>query len=446
MNDYETLKKLHNNLRKSINNNISEETLLEKQELNDQLHKSLEDFLAANSEQLATPEFNKICKQARLWHFEINEIIKLKHNQNKHRKTRIKSPKLIIKTTSSSSCMVRKSSKHKNHKTIQNTMPKVDIKLGTTLVQMYDGTPDNLNSFLDAVALFNDTVLEEFATATPAEKATATEITLKFIKTRLTGNARQAISGAQTLNEILNKLKEQCTSKVNSDNIKAKLGALKQKGSLDDFCDQVERLTLRLAAAYNNEDIPANKAKQMATKQGVDTLINGLNNNDTKIILRAGKFENINDATQKIHECDQTKTTQAQVFVARGNHPQRSRGRGRGRFNGGRAYNNSHNRQYNDWRNNQQSQYSNYQHQQQYRSNHQRGQGNRGRGRYGPSMYNPQQQQATYFAQSQPQPWMQQHLQPVQQCQNANVQQQNMNSQQPINPNFLGSQFGPRTQ
>lgn len=75
----------------------------------------------------------------------------------------------------------------------------------------------------------------------------------------------------------------------------------------------------------------------MATKRGVGTLINGVNDNETKIILRAGKFDKISDATQKIQECDQGKpsnTMQAQVFMARGNHPQR--GRGRERFNGER--------------------------------------------------------------------------------------------------------------
>ena len=45
-------------------------------------------------------------------------------------------------------------------------MPTTDIKLGTTLVQNYDGSPDNVRSFLDTVALFLDTVNAEFAEAT----------------------------------------------------------------------------------------------------------------------------------------------------------------------------------------------------------------------------------------------------------------------------------------
>lgn len=145
-------------------------------------------------------------------------------------------------------------------------MPKVDVKLGTSLVPVYDGTPENLNAFFDAVALFSDTVNDDFQDTTAAQKTAATEMIMKFVKTRLTGSARQAITRAETLTQILEKLKTQCAPKINSEHIKTKLEALKQKGFLEDFCDNVEKLTLRLASAYVEETIPINKAKQMATK------------------------------------------------------------------------------------------------------------------------------------------------------------------------------------
>ena len=34
-------------------------------------------------------------------------------------------------------------------------MVNVDIKLGTTLIPMYDGSPETLHSFIDATELFN---------------------------------------------------------------------------------------------------------------------------------------------------------------------------------------------------------------------------------------------------------------------------------------------------
>lgn len=88
-------------------------------------------------------------------------------------------------------------------------MPTVDIKLGTTLVHIYDGSPDNLHSFLDAVALFSDTVNAEFAEATADQNTAAMETVFKFVKTRLTGVARQSITGARNLTETLDKLKIQ---------------------------------------------------------------------------------------------------------------------------------------------------------------------------------------------------------------------------------------------
>lgn len=63
---------------------------------------------------------------------------------------------------------------------------------------------------------------------------------------------------------------------------------------------------------------------------------------------------------------------------------------------------------------NNQSRFSDHRnHQQNNRYSYYRGQGNRGRGRYGPPTYYPQhQQQATYFTQAQSQPSIQPHMQP----------------------------------
>lgn len=49
-------------------------------------------------------------------------------------------------------------------------MPSVDIKLGTALMNTFDGSPDKLESFIDAVTLFSDSVQTEFNAATPEQK------------------------------------------------------------------------------------------------------------------------------------------------------------------------------------------------------------------------------------------------------------------------------------
>ncbi|XP_055527412.1 uncharacterized protein LOC129720025 [Wyeomyia smithii] len=78
-------------------------------------------------------------------------------------------------------------------------MAKVDIRLGTTLVQTYDGAPENLEAFIDAVNLFNDTVTNDFANATAPQKEAAQLTVLRFVKTRLAGVARQVITDAINL-------------------------------------------------------------------------------------------------------------------------------------------------------------------------------------------------------------------------------------------------------
>lgn len=125
------------------------------------------------------------------------------------------------------------------------------------------------------------------------------------------------------MEQILTKLKAQCAPRINSEYIKTKPETLKQKGPLEDFCDNVEKLTLRLATAYINETIPTVKSNQMATKTGVETLGKGVNNSTNRGILQAGKFETIHETTQKVQEWDNFKpaqNTQANVFLARGNH------------------------------------------------------------------------------------------------------------------------------
>lgn len=430
------IRKEHLTLKKSINRPRSLENILSKTEnLKDLFHRYKSNLQRLNG-RLSNYNWNVECDIYENIKLEFKSCMSLLDNskvlEHSQRKLKFKS---IAKTIVFCS-RLRKSVQ------IENKMPKVDIKLGTALVQAYDGAPENLNTFLDAVDLFKDNVDGEFIQATPDQKAAADDTVYKFIKTRLTGTARQAITGAQNLTEIIAKLKTQCSVKSSSDNLMAKLKNLKQKDSIDNFCDQVEQLTLRLATTYIQEAIPADKATQMATKAGVQSLINGVSNSDTKIILRAGTFTSISDATQKIHECNndtKTNTSHAQVFMTRGNYTQRSRGRGR--YTGNRGQYNSLNRtNYNNQRS-----HSNYRYnQQEFRAPNYRGQGNRGRGRYRPTSFYHPQQQATYFAQSQTPPSMQ----PAQQPQNLNFQQRPVN-QAPMQTesqfHFLG-QCVPRTQ
>lgn len=121
--------------------------------------------------------------------------------------------------------------------------------------------------------------------------------------------------------------------------------------------------------------------------------------------------------------------------MTKSDHPQRGRGRGRGRFIGGRRYNN---KKY--WQDNQQQSKGYNQHQQ----HNQRGRGNP-RGWHGPRFSNHYQQHnshSMYYANTD------QQISQQQQNLNANIQQQNVNHSTPFqsSSNFLGAQFGQRTQ
>lgn len=96
-------------------------------------------------------------------------------------------------------------------------------KIGTALIQIYDGTPNNLHAFVDAVNLFNDTVDSDFQAATPDRYLAAQLTVFKLVKSRLTGTARDIIAGAEDVHNIINALKRHCESQLTSDNVVAKL-------------------------------------------------------------------------------------------------------------------------------------------------------------------------------------------------------------------------------
>lgn len=222
-------------------------------------------------------------------------------------------------------------------------MPSVDIKLGTSLVETFDGSPEKLITFINAVRLFSDMVDTEFETATAAQKAAAQVTLVRFVKTRLIGKARQVIGELDQLQEILNAIQLQCASRKTSDSILAKLKTVKQDSTVDKFCECVENLTMQLKSAYINEMIPQNRADQMATKRGVETLVSGIKNSDTKLILKAGTFEKIQDAVQKLQENEPVGETASvsQVFNIRSNYRGRKQGH-KNYYGSNQNYSNTH--------------------------------------------------------------------------------------------------------
>lgn len=227
-----------------------------------------------------------------------------------------------------------------------NKMPDqpFDIKTATALVQPYDGSAEGLDAFLDATSLL--------AEITPA---TQVATMLKFLKTRLTGKARLGLpENINTIAELEQNIRQRCASKITPDNIIAKMKAIKQRGSVEDFCEEVDSLTAKLKAVYLEKKMPNELANSMATKKGVETLINGTNSQDNKLILKAGTFSDIKDAIQKLLENSNNNTNNSQILNFNTNRQfnRNPIGFNRGRGNYNYNYNNSYNSERRDYRNN----------------------------------------------------------------------------------------------
>lgn len=303
--DVGSLVKIANNLKKSINTNYRKETLVAKLDYANHLFSDIEEQLILHEDKIPVGTLNFLIKASREANFNITSIIQSKLNNNS---------KAIQSNQRAKMALV------------------VDVKLGTTLVPIYDGNPENLESFIDAVRLFQQTVNTTFEAGTQAQKDAAEQTVVQFVRTRLTSKARQAISANQNLTQMLDAINLHCASKISADSLIAKLKTIKRTDDLNDYCDKVDKLCSQLKSTYVKDNIPQVIANKMATKCGIEALIRGVKNPESRIILKAGSFETLNEAVQKVMENDtreignaNTNPQNAQILTSRVNY---SRGRG----------------------------------------------------------------------------------------------------------------------
>lgn len=289
--DIGLLNTLLNNLKKSINKNFTVTTLQAKLNYANELYNQIERGLLEEEDTIPDTELTFLIKASRNSISEIRNILKLKFEQ-------------------------------------LNTKPQVtmpfDYKVATSIVQPYDGTADGIDAFLDSANLLKD-LTEANQQATAA----------RFLKTRLTGKARLGLpERLATIDDIIADVKTRCEDKTTPENILAKLKAVKQKDTAEKFCDEVERLTIKLKAVYLNSGIPDTVSTAMSTKAGVDTLINGIGSAETKLILKAGTFKDMKEATQKVLEnTANTSCQSAQLLTFKSRQTQHNY---KGRFNSNR--------------------------------------------------------------------------------------------------------------
>lgn len=190
--------------------------------------------------------------------------------------------------------------------TENNTTSTFDVRTATAVIQIYDGASESLPAFVDACNLMKDLT-----------DNTQQSMLIKFIKTRLTGKARYGLpDNVNTFNDLITNIKQRCQDSTSPEQIVAKLKSIKQKENLDSFCDQIESIANKLKCTYLQQKIPEDVVNNMVKKVAVDALINGVSNSETKIILKAGNFDTVKDAIQKVQENNSNNQTSAMFSIS----------------------------------------------------------------------------------------------------------------------------------
>lgn len=167
---------------------------------------------------------------------------------------------------------------------INNNMASVleIIKTASALIPNYDGSSDKLDATISAIRALEPIINDE-------NRAAA----INVILSKFSGKARSAIGGnPATLNDIIQNLSDKCKSQEQPEVIQAKLNALRQTSELNKFTKQVEKLTRDLEKCYIAENVPVDTASKLATKAGVKALANGIRSQETKLLLKAGQYDN----------------------------------------------------------------------------------------------------------------------------------------------------------
>lgn len=221
------------------------------------------------------------------------------------------------------------------------------VKTVSSLLPTYDGSPNKLQNFLDALGIVKQIAPDN-----------QLPTVINIILTKLEGRARHAFPQAPaTIDNIIATLKN-VSAPVPPEAIIAKLANCKQRTNITEYTEEIEKLTMQLEAAYISKQIPAQVAQTMATKEGVKHMTAGLKDEKNSILVKAGQYTNISEAINKALEespqmsnevnvqfatahnkHNQPRFQQSNYHNCRNNHNQRGN-RYNGRYQNARYYHN----------------------------------------------------------------------------------------------------------
>ena len=282
------------NFKKSVNTNYRKETLIEKskktaklvEELNNDLL-SLQDTLEGNIFEIKTREIKLLSDQILYW---INKkLVQVDFTET---------PNLTLYSAFLVISAVVKFKKFRMANLSETT------KTVSTLMPQYDGSADKFTSVIDALEIIKS--LE-----TDANKQTIVGVILTKFDTKV----RHSFGvKPESVDAIIASLKE-TVKKTPPETVIAKLSTCKQKQSLTEYLNEIEALSIQLENAYISKQIPIQVAKDLAIKETIKHMANGLKTEQTKIVLLAGNFNQLSQAIDKVLEINPTLEKSASVLT-----------------------------------------------------------------------------------------------------------------------------------
>lgn len=247
---------------------------------------------------------------------------------------------------------------------ISVTMPQTIVEFLSTaarLIPEFDGRPENLQSFIDALNLVESI------------KDTHETSAVSLIKTKLKGTARNLIANEATIQAVIAKL-QGCVKGESVDVISAKIMNIKQQGkNANAYAKEIEDLTKSLEGAYISDGLPHLVATKYATQLAVRAITKNAQHEKVKLIIESGQFNNMNDLMSKfISSCTDSYGQPNSILHYqnnyRGNNQFRGRGRGYNRYSQGQNNDNTGYYRNNNGRGQNRGQYRG-RHRAQYRGN-----------------------------------------------------------------------------
>jgi len=221
-----------------------------------------------------------------------------------------------------------------NEETETYSMATNVLNLASKILPDFDGKPENLTRFIDAIGL----------AATFKEDHEV--VLVQLVKTKLVGKARHLVTNESTLEEIIAKLKATVKGE-STELITAKILNVKQNHkTTNQFVEEIDNLCSKLEGAYIREGLNSELAQKYTTQTAVKALTTNSNTEKAKIIIESGQFNNRNDAFAKFISASTNQPTGNIKYYQQERNYRRGQSHGRGYtgYNNNRASYNNNNR------------------------------------------------------------------------------------------------------